>query len=88
MSDSKNQPQSSLPSFLDMMLAMGVLLIVFTLVFNTIRISSINKEAEKTMAHLCWMTQMVFGVPDTSMTLMEACYGLRDEIFESWGALK
>jgi len=30
---------------------------------------------------------MVFGPPDTSMTLMEACYGLRDEIFESWEAL-
>jgi len=88
MSDSKNQPQAPAISFFDITLSIGLLILVGTVVFNTIRINSINKEAEKTVAQLCWMTQMVFGVPDTSMTLMEACYGLRDEIFESWGALK
>jgi hypothetical protein len=88
MSDSKNQSQSLLPSLFDTVLVIGILALVGTVIFNTIRINSLNKEAEKTVAQLCWITEMVFGAPDTSMTLMEACYGLRDEIFESWEALK
>jgi|TARA_B110000263_G_scaffold238220_1_gene239249 hypothetical protein len=88
MSDSKDQPQAPVISFFDIMLSIGMLVLVGTVIFNTIRVNSMKKEAEKTVAQLCWITEMVFGAPDTSMTLMEACYGLRDNIFESWEALK
>ena len=46
-----------------------------------------KKEAEKTFAHICWMTQMVFGVADTAMNPIETCYNLRDEIYNGWEAL-
>lgn len=88
MSDSKDQPQAPAVSLFDIMLSVGILVLVGTVIFNTIRVNSMKKEAEKTFAHMCWMTQMVFGVPDTSLTQIEACYNLRDEIYNGWEALK
>ncbi len=88
MSDQKNQSRSLLPSLFDTVLVIGILALVGIVIFNTVRINSLNKEAEKTVAQLCWMTQMVFGPPDTSLTQMEACNNLRNEIYESWEALK
>ena len=87
MSDSKDQPQAPAVSLFDIMLSVGILVLVGTVIFNTIRVNSMKKEAEKTFAHICWMTQMVFGVADTAMNPIETCYNLRDEIYNGWEAL-
>ena len=83
MSDSKNQ--TALPSLVDATIILVALGLITMVIFNTIRINSLKKEADLTMPHVCFLTEMVFG-PVPPEAKVEACNTLREKLQESWEA--
>ena len=69
---------------LDVVAVALVLALIGAVIWNTVRLSSVVDSTERNRAHLCWMTETIFGNPEEGTH--RACEELQRRLLEAWQA--
>ena len=78
---SKQQKTSG--TIMDVSLAMVMLALLFAGVYNTIAVNRLTKLEQINKAHICGLTNMMFG-PVNPEGHIELCNSLRDDLYSEW----
>jgi hypothetical protein len=79
---SKKQPINT-GTIIDVVIACAIILIVLLTIWNTIRIQSITRQTDINKAHICGVTNMIFG-PVAPEQHKELCKLLRNDLYNEW----
>jgi len=78
-----NQQQKTSGTIMDVSLAMVLIALLFAGVYNTITTIRLAKQIEINKAHMCGVTNMMFG-PVAPEHYKELCDILRDDLYQEW----
>mgnify|MGYP001145609368 CR=1 FL=1 len=70
---------------LDTIIVVLGLALIGTVTFNAVRLNELSHIAEANKAHLCWITETIFG--KVSEDTHRACDELQGRILETWQAM-
>jgi hypothetical protein len=76
--------QQASSALVDYVIVVVSFVVVAAVIWNTVRLSSVVESTERNQAHLCWMTETIFGNPEEGTH--RACEELQRRLLEAWQA--